>query len=144
MHATKPDRPMQWTHEQFFLTTDLDRFDFDFVTRALHTTYWASDRPRPIVEKSFRNAIGFGLFDGAAQIGFARIVTDHLTFSWLCDVYVDPAYRGRGLATWMIECILSHPGIAPTRAILRTKDAHKLYEKFGFQREEFMRRMPTQ
>jgi GNAT superfamily N-acetyltransferase len=83
------------------------------------------------------------LFDGATQIGFARVVTDHLTFSWLCDVYVDPAYRGRGLATWMIECVLAHPAVALTRAVLRTRDAHKLYEKFGFQREAFMRRLPT-
>ncbi|KAI9834058.1 MAG: hypothetical protein M1819_003343 [Sarea resinae] len=40
-----------------------------------------------------------------AQIGLARLVTDHVTFAYLTDVYVLPDYRGRGLARWLLHCV---------------------------------------
>ena len=76
------------------------------------------------------------------QIGFARLVTDSATFAWLCDVIVDPGHRGKGLGKWLVECATSHPDIATTTKLLRTRDAHGLYEKYGFAKIECMMRQP--
>jgi len=49
------------------------------------------------------------------QIGLARLVTDHVTFAYLSDVYVLPEKRGRGLFPWMIACVKelleAHPAL---------------------------------
>jgi GNAT superfamily N-acetyltransferase len=72
-----------------------------------------------------------GLFE---QVGFARAVTDGTTFAWICDVFVDPAHRGHGLGTWLIDSILeslSERGIQ--RFLLATRDAHEVYRRSGFE-----------
>ena len=66
-------------------------------------------------------------------MGFARIVTDYATFAWVADVFVVPEHRGRGLSKWLMEVIISHPQLQGFRRwVLATKDAHGLYEQFGF------------
>jgi GNAT superfamily N-acetyltransferase len=74
------------------------------------------------------------VFKGVEQIGFARIVSDYVTFAWLADVYILEEYRGRGLSKWMLEFIMSHPDLQGLRRwMLATRDAHGLYYKYGFQ-----------
>jgi len=66
--------------------------------------------------------------------GYGRVVTDTTTFAWLCDVYVHQDYRGKGLAKWMMESLTKHPGLKGLRRFcLATRDAHKLYAKYGFE-----------
>ena len=74
------------------------------------------------------------------QVGIARVVTDKVTFSWLCDVFVDPGHRKLGLGKRMITHLLADPRLVKTKMYLATKDAHGLYERFGFERLELMRR----
>ena len=75
----------------------------------------------------------FGLFHGENQIGLARVVTDRATFAYLCDVYVLEEFRGKWLGVWLMECVMSHPDLQGLRRFsLATRDAHGLYEKFGF------------
>lgn len=103
------------------------------VHRFLHDSYWAKGISKSIVEKALRNSVCFGLFDGAAQIGFARAVTDRATFAYLADVFVLPSHRGRGLAKWLVSCVLAHPELQGFRRwMLATVDAHGLYQKLGF------------
>ncbi len=131
---------MDWTNNDYLLTDDKIRFDLDGVCAMLKTTYWAANRPRPVIEKAIQHSVCFGLFHQGRQIGFARAVTDHATFTWVCDVIVHPDYRGKGLGKWMVKCLLEHPELQTITHVLRTRDAHGLYEKFGFQRVEYMRR----
>jgi ribosomal protein S18 acetylase RimI-like enzyme len=75
----------------------------------------------------------FGLLDAERQIGFARVVTDRATYAYLCDVYVLEDYQGRGLGTWMMRELMTHPNLQGLRRFgLVTRDAHGLYEKLGF------------
>ena len=77
----------------------------------------------------------FGLFVDGKQGGFARVITDRTTFAYLCDVFVLEAYRGRGLGKRLIEAVRAHPDLVGLRRfLLTTRDAHGLYEQFGFQR----------
>lgn len=38
-------------------------------------------------------------------IGFARLITDRVTFAWLTDVYTLPEWQGQGLGKWLISCV---------------------------------------
>jgi GNAT superfamily N-acetyltransferase len=137
---------MRWDHDTFWVSDDPARLDFAFVHAMLQTTYWAAGRSRADVERSFANSLPFGLYDAArgnAQIGFARAVTDRVTFSWIADVFVHPDYRGRGLGQFLIRCVMEHPDLAPTRLVLGTRDAHAFYERLGFTRKEYLRKYPT-
>ena len=67
------------------------------------------------------------------QIGFARVVTDYSTFSYLADVVIDKNYRANGLGKWFVEIIIEDKRWCNLLQLLATKDAHKLYEKFGFE-----------
>ncbi len=126
-------RAAEWRKNGFCVTTAPNRLDMNVIHGFLHGSYWANGIPRAIVKKSVRSSLCFGLFRGKEQIGFARVISDHSTFAYLADVFVLPNYRGRGLAKWLMECIMSHPELQGLRRwLLVTRDAHGLYEKFGF------------
>lgn len=128
----------------YVVSTANDRLDVGFICAALAGTYWARDRTRPVVEASLRASLCFGLYDRStgSQVGFARVVTDGATFSWVCDVVIDEAHRGKGLGKLLMATIVGHPDLKDTLFMLGTRDAHGLYEKFGFVRSETMRRVP--
>lgn len=128
------------------LSTDSAGMDVDAIHAYLSgESYWARGIPRETVARSIRNSLCFGVFDGDAQVAFARVVTDRATFAYLCDVYVLPAYRGRGISKWMMEAVFAHPELQGLRRwSLATQDAHGLYAQFGFtplaRPERFMER----
>jgi len=110
-------------------------------------SYWAQHIPRDIVERSISNSLCFGLYQNGQQIGFARLVTDKATFAYLADVFILEAHRGKGLSKWMLELIQAHPDLQGLRRwMLGTRDAHGLYEQFGWTvldedtRKRFMQR----
>lgn len=137
---TVPDR------DDYFVSTAPELLDLDFVCRALAGSYWANERPRAVIEASLKASLCFGVYarPGGRQVGLARVVTDGATFSWLCDVIIDEDHRGRGLGTFLMAAVVSSPLLARTTFLLGTRDAHGLYEKFGFVRHESMRRPSPQ
>jgi GNAT superfamily N-acetyltransferase len=122
-----------WTNGTFTVTCDPDRIDLDVVADFLATSYWAPGIPRAVVQKAIAHSLCFVLIDGDQQVGFARVISDHATFAYLADVFVVPAYRGRGLSKWLMECVVSHSELQGLRRwMLATRDAHALYERVGF------------
>jgi GNAT superfamily N-acetyltransferase len=78
-----------------------------------------------------------GAYRGSAQVGFARVITDGVTFAWLCDVFVDESERGNGIGTRLVEAILDDPRVRDVgRVALATTDAASLYERLGFKQLE--------
>jgi GNAT superfamily N-acetyltransferase len=117
------------------ISTDPSRLDVDAIHAYLTRSYWSPGIPREIVERAARHSLCFGVHENAtgAQVGFTRVVTDHATFAYLCDVYVLEDHRGRGLSKWMMREVMAHPALAGARrAMLATRDAHGLYRRFGF------------
>ena len=135
---------MHFERDRFFISTDPRLLNLDFICRSLNATYWAKDRPRAVVEESIRQSLCFGVYEkeNQKQVGFARVVTDQATFSWVCDVFIDEPHRARGLGKWLMTCVTAHPFVKNSMSLLGTRDAHGLYEQFGYTRSEQMKRLP--
>ena len=132
-----------WTSTRgaYSISTDPGLLDRPLIHAFLSRSYWAGGIPRETVDRSIENALCFGVYEGASQVGFARVITDRATFAYLADVFVLESHRGRGLAVWLMEAIRSHPDLQGLRRwILMTRDAHGLYEKSGFRTIEDPRR----
>ncbi|WP_051871870.1 GNAT family N-acetyltransferase [Streptomyces sclerotialus] len=120
------------------ISTDPARLDRALVHHWLSTdAYWALGRPRERQDRAIDGSLNFGVYEMASgrQAGYARVVTDHATFAWLCDVYIDRAARGRGLGGALATAVRDH--LAPCglrRIMLATEDAHGVYERVGFRR----------
>ena len=116
------------------ISSNQDEMDFDIIHSYISTTYWAENIPLETFRKALENSLCFGVFTVEnKQIGFARMITDHATFAYLADVFIDDAHRGKGLSKWLMEEIHNHPSVQGLRRILlATRDAHGLYEKFGY------------
>jgi len=122
------------TKGQYRITTDLRKLDVDAMHAFLSRSFWAEGIPKETVAKAVANSLCFGLFDGASQIGLARVVTDRATYAYLCDVYVLETHRGSGLGKWLIETVMAHPDLQGLRRFqLVTRDAHSLYSRHGFE-----------
>jgi GNAT superfamily N-acetyltransferase len=138
----------------FFISTDKTKLDVDVIYNYLsNESYWAKNIPLQTVQTSIENSYCFGLYvtenSTKKQIGFARVITDCATFGYLADVFVIEKYRGKGLSKWLMKTIMDCPDLQGLRGwMLATKDAHGLYEKFGFSLLEntgrFMRLSPFQ
>jgi GNAT superfamily N-acetyltransferase len=119
----------------YVLTTEKDRVDVDRVHRWLsEQAYWALGRPREVVEKTIdASRVWSVLGPDGEQVAFLRAVTDALTFAWICDVFVDTAHRGRGIATWLsAEAVGDLTAAGVDRLVLATSSAHDVYRRVGF------------
>jgi GNAT superfamily N-acetyltransferase len=130
--------------DDYIVSTSPELIDLDFVCAALGESYWAQSRPRAVIEASLKASLCFGVYErpGGRQVGLARVVTDGATFSWLCDVVIDKGHRGKGLGKLLVASVVGHPRLKGTMFMLGTRDAHGLYERFGFYRSEMMRLLP--
>ncbi|MEV4948648.1 GNAT family N-acetyltransferase [Streptomyces sp. NPDC053755] len=134
---TDPAPSYPLTHGAYEISTDPARLDAERIHHWLSTdTYWATGRPRETQDRAIAGSLNFAAYHrGTGEIAaYARVVTDHTTFAWLCDVYVDRPARGTGLGTALVTAVRDH--LAPLglrRIMLATADAHGVYQKVGFE-----------
>jgi GNAT superfamily N-acetyltransferase len=117
------------------LDDDRGRIDVDVVHAYIRdVSYWAKGRSRETMDAALAGSarvIGLYAPDGS-QAGFARVISDSATYAYLADVFVLEEHRGCGLGVELVrEAVDSEPWKQMSWH-LRTSDAHKLYEKFGF------------
>lgn len=124
-----------------YVVTDLRPDDRDAVYRYLaEESYWAAGLPRDVFDHALANSLSFAAYSGSEArsedrelAGYARVVSDHATFAWLCDVFVLPEHRGNGVSKLLMEAVMAHPRLQGLRTLmLATRDAHGLYERYGF------------
>jgi GNAT superfamily N-acetyltransferase len=126
----------------YLVSDERAQLDFDVIHGFLKDAYWAPGVPRETVERAARHSHPFGLYltedaGRRRQVGYMRVLTDYAAIGYLLDVFVLEAFRGRGLARWMVEAVLAEPCFAEIRTwVLTTKDAHELYRSFGFSEVE--------
>lgn len=117
------------------ITLDPMRHDLDALHRMLAASYWSPGIRREVLAEALRNSITAVAIDeeSGTTVGVARVVTDRATFAWLCDVFVEERVRGRGVARRMIEELEREPTLQSVRRwCLATRDAHGLYQRFGY------------
>ena|SRR5689334_10244061 len=120
-------------HENFTISTDPARLNIDAIADMLTRAYWAKGRTREVIARYLQYSLTFGVFEGNRQIGLARVVSDYTTFAWLCDVFIHEDFRGLGVGKWLLETVHSHPDLQGLRRwMLATRDAHGLYEQYGW------------
>ena len=134
---------MMWERSGFLLTDDPSRLDLERSYSLLNATYWGVRRPREVVERMIEHSLCFCLLREGIQVGFARAVTDYTVFSWIADLVIDPPCRGLGLGRWMMECMIAHPLLERTQMVLQTRDAHALYEQYGFRQNPALMSTPV-
>ncbi|MDE3145504.1 MAG: GNAT family N-acetyltransferase [Bacteroidota bacterium] len=133
--------------DDYLISTDPSKLNIEVIHKYLsQESYWAKDIPFETVKRSIEHSLCFGLYHQQQQLGFARLITDKATFAYLADVFVLKEYRGKGLSKFLLATIQSHPELQNLRRwLLGTKDAHGLYEQFGWTRvtEELSNRFMT-
>ncbi|MBO9579791.1 MAG: GNAT family N-acetyltransferase [Sphingobium sp.] len=112
---------------------DPARLDVPRIHGWLASSYWAPGIERSLVERAIAGSHCLGAYRDGVQIGFARMITDHATFAWLADVWVDEAARGQGVGRTMVRWFLDRPDYRDLRRVgLTTLDAHGVYAALGF------------
>ncbi|MFC4139401.1 MULTISPECIES: GNAT family N-acetyltransferase [unclassified Microbacterium] len=116
-------------------SSDLADIDRDRVhTWLSEQSYWASGRARETQDAAIDGSRNYAVVDDAGrQVAYARVVTDAVTFAWLCDVFVDEAARGNGVGKLLVEGVVADiERTTVKRILLATADAHGLYAQYGF------------
>ena len=142
MNDTPSFSIQEYRQNGFLVSTDPAKLDMDAIHQFLaDESYWCPGIARETILRFSQNSLCFGLYalheTGLQQAGFARAITDYTTFAYLADVFVLRPFRGQGLGKWLVSCILAHPELQHLRKwTLDTRDAHTLYQQFGFQVNE--------
>ena len=116
-----------------YISTDPKLLDIDLIHQYLTNAYWAKGRTKAEVVQSIDNSLCFGIYLDQQQIGFTRVLTDYVVFGYVMDVFILPEYRGKGYSKLLLKTIFDHHDLQQIqRWMLATKDAHGLYQQFGF------------
>jgi GNAT superfamily N-acetyltransferase len=115
------------------ISTEKSTLQIDMIHQFLSTTYWAKGRTIAEVKKSIEHCLCFGVYLEKKQIGFARLATDYTIFAYVMDVFILPEFRGNGYSKQLMKAINEEPSLQSCKVwMLKTSDAHKLYEQFGY------------
>ncbi|MEM7376545.1 MAG: GNAT family N-acetyltransferase, partial [Pseudomonadota bacterium] len=115
------------------VSTETARLDVDRIHDYISTrSYWGQGRTRAEVERTIAASLCFGAYQAGDFVGFCRVVTDRVTVAYVLDLFVLEAHRGQGVAAQLVEAMLAHPELQTVVWYLSTRDAHRLYERYGF------------
>ena len=119
--------------DDFSISTDPECLDPDVVFEFLADAKWWTELTRESLDRALCNSLCFSLMEDGRQIGVARVITDYVTYAYLCDVYIEKERRRRGLGSWLIRSILEHPDLKNLKRIaLITHDAQAFYLGLDF------------
>ncbi|TDK27970.1 N-acetyltransferase [Arthrobacter crusticola] len=120
----------------FLFSTAASRIDRARVHRWLsEQSYWATGRSRRTQDEAIDASRNYGVYDAETgeQVAYARVITDGVTFAWLCDVFVAAEVRGQGIGKMLTAGVVNDlEALGLNRILLATDDAHELYAQFGF------------
>lgn len=115
------------------VSSDKTKLNVPFIQHFLKDIYWAAGRTIEEVQTTIDSSFCFGIYLDDEQIGFARVITDYVVFAYMMDVFIDEAHRGKGYSSILIEAMMKEPKLQQVKIWrLATRDAHFVYEKFGF------------
>lgn len=116
------------------ISKDKGLIDIPYVHEFLTNAYWARGRTLDEVACSMYNCTCYGVYIANRQIGFARILTDHVVFAYIMDVFIDPSFRGQGYSKQLLEAIHKDADLSDVKTwYLKTGDAHDLYRQYEYE-----------
>jgi GNAT superfamily N-acetyltransferase len=117
----------------FVVSTDPDLLDANAVFEFLVRARWWNNLTHESLDRALRNSMCFSLLEADKQIGLARVITDCVTYAYLCDVFITEDRRGQGLGSWLIRCVLDHPELKDLKRVaLITHDMQAFYLSLDF------------
>jgi len=120
--------------KDIFFSSEKKDMDINVIYNFIKQSYWGTARTFEEQKIAVENTLNFGLFYQGNQIAFARVMTDYVFFAYLLDVFVIEEHQGKGFSKLLVNQIINHESIKNVdKWMLATKDAHSLYEKFGFE-----------
>ena len=115
------------------VSTDKSKLDVNFIQNFLKDIYWAAGRTTQEIQTTIDASVCFGLYVNDKQVGFARVITDFAVFAYVMDVFIDESHRGKGYSSVLVAAMMKEVQLKNVKIWrLATRDAHSLYEKFGF------------
>jgi GNAT superfamily N-acetyltransferase len=119
---------------EYSISTDKSKLAIEAIHDFLcHRSYWAKGRSLENVIRTIESSVCFGIYDSSEKmLGFARVVTDHIAFAYLMDVFILEEYRGKGLGQALVKHVIEHPDLQVRFWLLGTVNAHDMYKKLGF------------
>jgi GNAT superfamily N-acetyltransferase len=133
-------------NDTIYFSANTEDMDLDMIFTFVKNSYWGALRSYEEQKIALENSINFGLFKNGKQIAYSRVMTDMIFFAYLLDVFVIEEEQGNGYGKVLMDAILNYPSLKNIdKWMLATRDAHALYEKFGFEKvknpEKLMDRM---
>lgn len=117
--------------DEIFYQTDLQSVDWHELKTALRSDRFDNGRNPAQLKDSFNNSYaGVVAYLGGKIIGTARALSDGVCNAYIVDVWTLSSYRQRGIATKMMEILLSR--CEGQHVYLFTNDAQEFYEKLDF------------
>lgn len=96
---------------------------------------------RAVLRNASARGAAFVAVSDARVIGFARVISDGVTVSYLCELATDQNWRAYGVASALLDaCQDVFP--AARMDLLSTEVAVGFYERVGFSRRQGFRRWP--
>lgn len=124
----------EYKKKDYLISTDKRRLQPKIIHNFLTNCYWSKGSHYAVIKIKIKHSYCYGVYHNKKQIGFCRVISDFITFAYLADIFIIEEYRGLGLSKWLMECIMRHPVLSEVKIwMLKTGDAHGLYEKFGFE-----------
>lgn len=124
----------EFKESSYIISTDKRKLQIKTIHNFLVNAYWSKGIKIERVKKAIRGSLCFGVYQGNIQIGFARVITDYVSFGYLADVFIIEEHRKRGLSKLLMKIIMNHSKLKDLKTwMLATKDAHGLYSQFGFE-----------
>jgi N-acetylglutamate synthase-like GNAT family acetyltransferase len=115
------------------VSSDKNKLDIPFILRELKQVSWLAPKTQEEVQTVIDASFCFGIYLNDKQIGFCRVITDYVVFSYVMDVFITAEQRGKGYASELIKAMLLDSKLKDVKLWrLATSDAHFLYKKFGF------------
>jgi N-acetylglutamate synthase-like GNAT family acetyltransferase len=121
------------------ISTDKALLNFDIIHEFIsQESYWGMGRSRELMEKAMNNsAYCFGVYQDQdslrKQIGFARVVTDSITFGYLADVFILREHQGKGIGKWLIETIVNHSELKALKRLILFTETPDFYVDAKFE-----------
>ncbi|WP_136479973.1 GNAT family N-acetyltransferase [Cognatitamlana onchidii] len=116
-----------------YFSSDYTQMNFDLIYDVIKNSYWGKSRTKQQQLLAMNSSINFGLFINKKQVAYTRVLTDYSFFAYLMDVFVVKNEQGKGYSKLLLQAVFQFPKLNNIdKWMLATKDAHSLYNKFGF------------